>query len=127
MSTFFDNFVLKCFHTQNYYIIFFIFFRNKSLTVNEALDLLELDNVQYLYIEPPDVQNLTDEDSGAEDDETVFHPESLSGNQLLAPVVFRVCRDDYPGEEEQGADEEEHEIIAVQHKTKRQSDIKFFN
>ena len=45
-------------------------------------------------IEPPDAANLTDEDSGAEDEGTVFHPENLSGNQLLAPAVFRVSRDD---------------------------------
>ena len=69
--------------------------RGKQLTVNEALDLLdELDKSEDLYIEPPDAASLTDEDSGAEDEGTVFHPENLSGNQLLAPAVFRVSRDD---------------------------------
>ena len=39
-------------------------------------------------MEPPDVQELTDEDSGNEDDETQRGPENLSGNQLRAPADF---------------------------------------
>ena len=45
------------------------------LTVNEALNLLdEMDKRNDFYIEPLDAVNLIDEDSGAEDDLTVFHP-----------------------------------------------------
>ena len=82
------------------------------MTVNEALDYLdELDKVGNLYTKPPDVGNLTDEDSGAEDDKTVFHPESLTGNQLLAPAEFRVSRDENTGEEEQEINGEEEQEV----------------
>ena len=89
----------------------FLFFRKKLLTVNEALDHLdELEKAEDFYIEPPDVGNLTDEDSGDEDEQNVFHPECLSGNQLSAPAEFKVSRDDDDsGEELQANDKEEQE------------------
>ncbi|XP_045135932.1 uncharacterized protein LOC123518927 [Portunus trituberculatus] len=89
--------------------------RKKILTVNEALDLLEeMDDVKDLYIEPPDVSNLTDEDSGPEDEGTVFHPESLSGNQLLAPAEFRASR-----REEDEEEEEDEESLVEQNETRK--------
>ena len=38
-----------------------------------------------IYVEPPDVHELTDEDSGDEDDADLNH---LSGNQLKAPAII---------------------------------------
>ena len=37
-----------------------------------------------VYIEPPDVNELTDEDSGNDDEPESLKPASLSGNQLCA-------------------------------------------
>lgn len=92
---------------------FFVFQKKKLLIVNEALDLLEeLDDVKDLYIEPPDISNLTDEDSGPEDEGTVFHPESLSRNQLLAPAELRASHH----EEE---DKEDEESLVEQNKTRK--------
>ncbi|KAK3893401.1 hypothetical protein Pcinc_002833 [Petrolisthes cinctipes] len=60
----------------------------KSLTVNDALDLLdELDKREDLYFEHPDAYSLTDEDSGAEDEETVFYSENFIP-QSLEPLVM---------------------------------------
>lgn len=61
-----------------------LFFR--SLTFNEILDILdEEDEHCDVYIEPPDVRELTDEDSANEDE----RPERLSRNQLLAEAKVR--------------------------------------
>ncbi|XP_045105644.1 piggyBac transposable element-derived protein 3-like [Portunus trituberculatus] len=73
-----------------------------------------MDDVKDLYIEPPDVSNLTDEDSGPEDEGTVFHPESLSGNQLLAPAEFRASR-----REEDEEEEEDEESLVEQNETRK--------
>ena len=66
------------------------------------MDLLEeLDEVD-VYIEQRDVNNFTDEDSGAEDGGYCLHPESLSGNQLLLDrVEFLASRNDDDREEVQ--------------------------
>lgn len=64
-------------------------FRRKPLNVNEALGLLEdLDKGEDLFIVPPELSSLTDDDSGSEGDRTVFSPGCLSRNQLLAPAQF---------------------------------------
>ena len=53
----------------------------RSLTFNEILDILEEDDeLCDVYIEPPDVRELTDEDE---------RPGRLSGNQLLAEAEIR--------------------------------------
>lgn len=100
-----------------FFINIFCVFRKKNLTVNEALDLLEeLDDVKDLYIEPPDVSNLTDEDSGPEDEGTVFRPESLSGNQLLAPAEFRASRHE---EDEEDEEEDEESLVGQNERRKK--------
>ncbi|XP_072380790.1 uncharacterized protein [Diabrotica undecimpunctata] len=64
--------------------------RFRGITLQEALDIAyESDNeVTDIYIQPPDCQDLTDEDSGDEDEGGTV--ENLSSRQLLAPaeVVF---------------------------------------
>ena len=58
----------------------------RSLTFNEILDILEEeDELCDVYIEPPDVRELTDEDSADEDE----RPERLNGNQLLPEAEIR--------------------------------------
>lgn len=65
-------------------------YRGKSLNLNEVLDILcQEDQGGDVFIEPPDVQELTDKDSGDEEDEKHRGPENLSGNQLLAPAEYR--------------------------------------
>ena len=47
--------------------------RNRSLNLNEILNLLsEVDEPGDIYTEPPEVQELTDEDSGNEDEENTL-------------------------------------------------------
>lgn len=59
------------------------------MNLNEILDILhEDDEPNGIFIEPPDVHYLTDEDSGDEDDDSKRGPENLSGNQLRAPAHF---------------------------------------
>ena len=61
--------------------------RQRGLTVNEILDLLfDGREAGDFYVEPPEVNDLTDEDSGKEDTETGLHPCSSSGNKLRAPA-----------------------------------------
>ena len=78
------------------------------------------------YIEPPDVGNLTDEDSGDEDEQNMFHPECLSGNQLLAPAEFKVSRDDNNSEEEHqvNSTEEQEEQPKAKRRKVTQSSVK---
>lgn len=54
------------------------------MNLNEILDILDEDQ-QDVFIEPPDVHELTDEDSSNEDEKQTG-PENLSGNQLRAPA-----------------------------------------
>ena len=58
------------------------------------------------YIEPPKVNDLTDEDSGEKDTETGLHPCSLSGNQLRAPA--ELC-----SHQNEGADNDEMAVEPV--------------
>ncbi|XP_072400597.1 uncharacterized protein [Diabrotica undecimpunctata] len=64
--------------------------RFRGITLQEALDIAYESNneVTDIYIQPPDCQDLTDEDSGDEDEGGTV--ENLSSRQLLAPaeVVF---------------------------------------
>ena len=46
-----------------------------------------------IYIEPPDVHELTDEDSGDEDGDNAVGPENLSGNQLRSRAELVIQRD----------------------------------
>ncbi|XP_045105487.1 piggyBac transposable element-derived protein 2-like [Portunus trituberculatus] len=65
--------------------------RSRGLNLNEILDLLnEEDEPGDIFIEPPEVQNLTDEDSGNEDEKNGIGPENLNGNQLQATAELRV-------------------------------------
>ena len=71
-------------HARVIHVQIFLF---RSLTLNEALDILEdEDELCDVYMEPPDVRELTDEDSASEEDE---QPERLCGNQLLAAAEIR--------------------------------------
>ena len=66
----------------------------RDITLIEALDLLEdVNDACDLYIEPPDVAEMTDEDSG---DEENFFMANLTGNQLRssAEIQFRTQRDE---------------------------------
>ena len=68
-----------------------IFFR--GLTLNEIVDHLnDYDDACDVYIEPPDYRDLSDEDSGGEDDNDEPDIGHLSGNQLLASAKIR-CTD----------------------------------
>ena len=53
------------------------------------MDMLDCNQIRdfntALYVEPPDVHQLTDEDSGDEDDIDINR---LSGNQLRAPAII---------------------------------------
>ena len=72
------------------YLFVFPDYRGKGLNLNEVLDILcQEDQGGDVFIEPPDVQELTDEDSGDEEEEEHRGPENLSGNQLLAPAEYR--------------------------------------
>ena len=58
----------------------------RGITLNEALDLLEDENKPFnLFVEPPDVAELTDEVSGEED----FCVTNLTGSQLRAAAEIR--------------------------------------
>lgn len=71
-------------HARLIHVQIFLF---RSLTLNEVLDILEdEDELCDVYMEPPDVRELTDEDSASEEDE---QPERLCGNQLLAAAEIR--------------------------------------
>ena len=57
--------------------------------MNEILDILDEEDDNFdVYIEPPEPNDLTDEDSAKEGDEPL-HPYHLSGNQLLVPAEMR--------------------------------------
>jgi len=65
----------------------------RGITLNEALEILgDVNEACDLYVEPTDVAELTDEDSG---DEENFNMTNLTGNQLLASaeIQFRTQRD----------------------------------
>ena len=59
--------------------------------MNEILDILENDEADYdVYVEPLDEGNVTDEDSGDDEDPAMkLGPEHLSGKQLSAPAGLR--------------------------------------
>ena len=62
----------------------------RGITLNEALDLLEDENEPCdLFVEPPDVAELTDGDSGEEED---FCVTNLPGSQLRAAAEVRYCK-----------------------------------
>ena len=104
-------------HNEN---SFPIIFRRKQLNVNEALDLLDdMDKAEDLFIEPPEVSSLTDEDSGGEEDGAVFSPGCLSGNQLLAPAEFRASRCDNTEREEESSDELQQEASGDSQKKRK--------
>ena len=75
--------------------------------MNKTLDLLfDGREAGDFYIEPPKVNDLTDEDSGKKDTETGLHPCSLSGNQLRAPA--ELC-----SHQNEGADNDEMAVEPV--------------
>ena len=69
--------------------------------MNDVLDKIvaEDDSPAEFYIEPPDVHELTDEDSGDDDN---FAPANLNGNQLLSPATFRQNKSSYVSQEKKG-------------------------
>lgn len=56
--------------------------------MNEILSVLEdEDNNVYIFIEPPDVADQTDEDSAeADEGDYILHAHHLTGNQFRAPA-----------------------------------------
>lgn len=60
-------------------------------TVNEVIDMLEDDDLFQradIFLDPPEVDELTDEDSGEEDGECAVH--NLSGRQLTASATATI-------------------------------------
>lgn len=67
----------------------FIFFRHRNLNVNGILNILDENDQQgEISIESLDVHELTNQDSGDDDEDKTIEAENLSGNQLRA-----ACRD----------------------------------
>lgn len=70
---------------------FLILFFSNGFTLQEALDILfDVENenqsqVEQIFIGPPELNVLTDEDSGDEDGADAV--DNLSGRQLLAPAI----------------------------------------
>ncbi|KAB0803734.1 hypothetical protein PPYR_00704 [Photinus pyralis] len=61
---------------------------SESFTLQEALEMISNeDNVEEIYVEPPEANVLTDEDSGDEDGGGMV--DNLSGPQLRAPAEVR--------------------------------------
>ncbi|OAF63650.1 hypothetical protein A3Q56_08645, partial [Intoshia linei] len=57
---------------------------------NQILDDIDKNNdKEYIFIDPPDAHDLTDEDSADSEDETKNLPLVLSGNQLRTPAEKR--------------------------------------
>ncbi len=76
------NFVLQICNASEIWVHLYFFAR--PLTMKEMLEYLEEDEAttsQDIFIEPPDVHELTDEDSG---DEEQPHIDNLTGNKLQA-------------------------------------------
>lgn len=77
------------------------FFRSNGFTLQQALDILfEIEDdhqyyVEDIFIELPEVNILTDEDSGKEDGGGAI--DNLAGRQLLAPVEIRFENNDRIG------------------------------
>ncbi len=68
--------------STKFHLKIFLYFSSRSR--NEILNVLEQDDdIQDIYIELLDVQDVTDEDSGDDDN---FQISNLSGNQLRAPA-----------------------------------------
>ena len=59
------------------------------ITLQEMMDILDCNQIRdfnaAIYVEPPDVHELTDEDFGDEHDADINR---LSGNQLRAPAII---------------------------------------
>ncbi|KAI4469773.1 small nuclear ribonucleoprotein sm d2 [Holotrichia oblita] len=60
----------------------------RGFTLEEALQMVFSDDIDEIYIEPPDAAILTDEDSGEEDGGGVI--DNLSGAQLRAPAEILI-------------------------------------
>lgn len=58
-----------------------------GFTLQEALDMIYLDDIEEIFIEPPDPTALTDEDSADEDDGGTL--DNLSGRQLQSKVEIK--------------------------------------
>lgn len=74
-------------------MLFYIVFRD-GLTLEEALQMAYSDDldVRNIYIEPPDVNELTDEDSGEEDEGGLV--DNLSRNQLKATAQLEIVQNE---------------------------------
>uniref|UniRef100_A0A0K2U9E6 Uncharacterized protein n=1 Tax=Lepeophtheirus salmonis TaxID=72036 RepID=A0A0K2U9E6_LEPSM len=60
--------------------------------MNEVLDLLfEDEGENDVFIEPPDVRDLTDEDSGDENLDGILRDDNLLAQQLHAPAEWIPC------------------------------------
>ena len=99
--------------------------RFKSLTANEILDILnesESEAEADIFIEPPDVKEITDEDSGNDENPEKLKPTCLSGNQLRAKATLR--RRKKPGKIIQESDSEgEVDYLPISKSRKRNIDM----
>lgn len=63
----------------------------RPLTMDQILNIVENENDPAdIYIEPPKVHELTDEDSADENSATHAGPDNLSGNQLRAAAEVKI-------------------------------------
>lgn len=76
--------ISKCYSSKLY---FFVCSR-RGVTLQEALEMAYDDDVEAVFIEPPNSNVLTDEDSGDEDEGGTIN--NLSGPQLRAPAEVKL-------------------------------------
>ena len=105
-------------HEQS--LLFSFFFSARPLSLKEAIDLVEEmdsdDNT--IIIEPPDVHELSDEDSAEDDDLDIDH---LSGRQLRAPG--HLPKDFFCLDEEEDIDDDTLKVTAKSSKRKRTQEV----
>lgn len=73
-----------------------LFAYRRGFTLQEALEMVYNDNVQDIFIEPPDSNILTDEDSGDEDEGGLI--DNLPGSQLRAPAELVMINNERIGD-----------------------------
>ena len=98
----------------------------RDITLNEALGFFEdVNDACDLYIEPPDVAELTDEDSG---DKENFTMANLTGNQLCssAEIQFRTQRDESFVERAETSNQSSSPTASPSQNKKLPNHIRFF-
>lgn len=81
----------------------------RGFTLEEALQMVFSDDIDEIYIEPPDAAILTDEDSGEEDGGGVI--DNLSGAQLRAPAEVILHNNERIGGDDQLLNAEDKIVV----------------